>query len=145
MKKFRFPLETVRKLRHHQLELESMKLGAIQQEMTQLDDLGAQLTAWGTLEENEVMRKSVLEPRELSSLDGFRRYLRNQKGRLEMLRGQTSQRLEAQKVRIQEARRAAELLDKLKERAHERWEKDVNKEWDAFAEEVFISQWKRNS
>ena len=90
------------------------------------------------------MRKSVLQSRELNSLDGFRKYLRQQKARLEGLRAHTSQRLDTQRQRLQEARRAAELLDKLKERAHERWEKDANKEWDAFAEEVFIAQWKRH-
>ena len=145
MKKFQFPLETVRKLRHHQWELESMKLGAIRQEMAQLDEMGEQLRAWGDLEENEVMRKSILKPRELNSLDGFRAYLTKQEARLEGLRAATAQRLAAQSQRLQEARRAAELLDKLKERAHQRWEKEINKQWDAFAEEVFISQWRRNS
>ena len=145
MKKFAFPLETVRKLRHHQMDLEAMKLVAIQQELGQLDDLGSQLTAWSTLEENEVMRKSVLQSRELNGLDSFRKYLRKQQGRLEMLRTGTTERLEAQTLRVRAAKRAAELLDKLKDRAHERWEKDVDKEWDAFAEEVFISQWKQRS
>ena len=145
MKKFRFSLETARKLRHHQFDVEAAKVSAIQRELTQLDDLGEQLSDWENLEEGEVMRKSVLLPRELHGLEGFRKYLHKQQARHETLRAQTTQRLEAQKERSQEAKRAAELLDKLKDRALERWEKDANKEWDAFAEEVFISQWKRTS
>ena len=142
MKKFRFPLETARKLRKHQLDIEEAKLAANRQELGQLDEMGRQLSEWGSHEETLVLRKSILKAQELTSLADFRRYLRKQQDRLALLRGQSEQRLTVQMKRVQDARRAAELLNKLRERAHEHWEKAANKEWDAFAEEVFIAQWK---
>lgn len=140
MKRFRFPLEPVRRWRQEQARVEEMNLERLREECAArrraLDTLEARAIA----EAEAVLRCQSLEAASLGVLDSYRRYARREAARMSGEIGQWEQRISGQQKRVIEARRQARLLDRLHERYFEKWEMEAAREQEQLAAELFLAR-----
>jgi hypothetical protein len=141
MKRFRFPLERVRKWRQDQARLEEMRLRQLYSEMR-----AAEAERKAIVEESESSRRAVIgrqcvTAEELSSLEAFKKYAAEQVRRLDARRRALAASIEEQQARALEAHRSFQLLDGLHDRALNSWAAARDKEQDELAAELFLARW----
>ena len=143
MKRFHFTLEPVQKLRLRQMETEEAKLAPLYREMEAIEESGRQLKLDLAQEERRIADPAIaLQSFDFELLDQFRRFAVRRMEQLRIQNRQCQQRIDEQLVRVREAKRKHELLEKLRLRGLAEWQVSFNKELDALAEEVFIAKWK---
>ena len=147
MKRFTFPLERVRLWRKSQIDIEYAKLQRLFDEMRILEASVASLHS--TVEEARAPIQiaaaagNPLDAGELTRLDDYQLFARHQVGVFARKKQQILERITAQRARLVEARRNFSLLDKLKERAQEKWQAEHDKELEDLASELFLAKWNR--
>jgi hypothetical protein len=145
MKRFAFPLESVRLWRSEQAEMEALKLQHLHRELRDLvihrETLAAELAA----EEKAVLGQETLDQRQLADLDSFREWVRARMVPMNARERECGTRVEVQKPRVMEARRNYELLDRLKKKARTEWQAGVDKEQEQEATELFLAKRQRES
>jgi len=139
MKKFSFPLETARRWRERQAEMEEARLQtlfgqrqAIERRMAALDD---ELR----VEHRRIEGRSS-DARELAMLDEFRIWVNREKQRLTAGRAECERRIAAQRATVVEARRRFQLVDRLKEKALIEWHAANAKEQEDMAAELYLAR-----
>ncbi|MCW5978997.1 MAG: hypothetical protein KIT09_13030 [Bryobacteraceae bacterium] len=146
MKRFTFPLERVRLWRKTQIDIEYAKLQELFAELRRLECEVADLhqTEQGARKAllAHAVARQPLEGAELERLDDFHLYARQQDGLLARNKEALLGRIAAQRERLIEARRKLSLLDKLKERASDQWQREFEKEIETLASEQFVARWK---
>ena len=143
MKRFHFPLESVQNLRLRQLETEEAKLGPIYRELEAMEQADAQIKQELVAEQARVSDPAIiLRSFDLTVLDQFREFAVRRAVQLQWQKQNCQKRIQEQLVRIREAKQKHELLEKLREKELAEWNKSLNKELDALADEVFIAKWK---
>ncbi len=141
MKRFDFPLERVREWREKKVAVEEAKLERLLGELSAIDAAHAELDREQERNEQMILRAEGVTALDLSALDGFRRYAKAERVRIENLRADCIQRIDARRAAIMEARRRFELLDRLKQRNLRAWTADVNRELEANAAEAYLARW----
>ena len=149
MKRFQFPLDRVLRYRQMQAETEEARLQAQLGRLAEVDGQIAGLEREGLRTEDAVRQTLAADcevlPGQLASYPGYRLVLaRGKKGLLEERRRRVEE-VEKQRAAVLHAHQAREVLQRARAEAHRRWEEDYNKETDATAGELFLSQWKRRS
>jgi flagellar export protein FliJ len=139
MKKFSFPLESARRLRQQQQELEEAKLGEIAARLHEWKRRIASLDAERDQAEGALRGRKTFEGAELSALENYRSEAARRRRNLEADLGQERQRLGAQRQVLVEAKRRVELLERLKEKALADWRREWDKEQEQAATEVHLA------
>ncbi|MBI1791566.1 MAG: hypothetical protein HYR60_28895 [Acidobacteria bacterium] len=139
MKRFRFSLDRVLSWRRQQLELEQSRLAALLAELT------GRIAHAGRLEREqlEVRRRLCAEPQELAAGDNWLRCLA---GQLQQTRAEIAafeRRIQAQQTAVRAARRAAEVLERLKQRRFGEWQAALDREEENLAGELYLARWKK--
>lgn len=140
MKRFGFPLERVRLWRHTELELELARMAPLQAELAALHRRRRALADERAAAEAAVLGSGRIRPDELVALDAYRHWAEREDGRIGALADECVRRIEAQRARILEARRRAELLDRMKDRALAAWKTALDHEQEALAAELFMGR-----
>ena len=145
MKRFEFPLETARRWRREQQEMEEMRLQQLYADLQQIALQRKRLDAEYAAADSRLRSGKIILAEDLFNLDNFRRQLRKRTEALDQARRQCERRIEAQRERVIEARKNFELLDHLKKRKQEDWRLESLKEQEALASELFLARWNRES
>ncbi len=140
MKRFRFPLERVRRWRSEQANLEELKLEQLRAEAARLAGARLEVEAEAVRSAREVLAQSSIDALELTSLESYRQHLRRRAYELENLERQSEAKVAEQRRRVIEARRQFELLDRLHDKAWRAWLAEGNKEQERFAAELFLAK-----
>lgn len=143
MKRFSFRLQNVLKWRLLQLELEEEKLQELFGELQRLLDLRGSLEAAKAEAERSVLGAQAVAAYELVALDSHRRWVAARQQRLARQAHECQIRIDAQRERVRKAEQDLKLLEKLRERRHGQWSAEVDKAYQALAEEVYLAQWQR--
>lgn len=141
MKRFDFPLERVREWREKQVAVEEAKLERLFRELEAITAARAELEAEQARNEQMVVQSAGVTASDLQALDGFRRYVKAERARIENLRADCNKRIEEQRAAILEARRRYELLARLKQRSLRLWTAEMNRELEANAAEAYLAKW----
>ena len=140
MKRFDFPLETVRRWRLERAGIEELKLRQILAEKQKLATRKVQIYSEMAQTARQVLGQPSMQSLELQSLDSFRLYGRNRIRDIENQERQCEARAVEQRNRVLEARRQFELLDRLRQKALAEWRAAGNKEQEEMAAELFLAK-----
>ena len=139
MKKFTFPLETARRWRERQAEMEEGRLQALFGEKKTIERRMAALDEELQAEHRRIEERTS-DARELAMLDEFRTWVNREKLRLGAARGECERRIAAQQAAVVEARRRFQLVDRLKEKALIEWHSASAKEQEELAAELYLAR-----
>lgn len=145
MRRFRFRLESVLGWRLIQLELEETKLQKLLEELRRLESQQEAFEAAKAQAERSVYASAVLEAHELRALEAHRVHITSEKKRLQARQADCAARIAAQREAVRKAEQNLRLLEKVKQRRFAEWAREVDKEQESLAAEVFLSQWQRQS
>ncbi len=145
MRRFRFRLESVLGWRLIQLELEETKLQRLLEELRGLESRQAALEVAKAEAERSVLSLQVVEAQELRALEAHRLHLASEKARLREQQADCAARIAAQRDAVRKAEQNLRLLEKIKQRRFAEWAREVDKEQESLAAEVFLARWQRNS
>ena len=140
MKKFQFPLETIRRWRLERVGIEELKLRQILAEKHKLAAIKAQIQSEIAQTLQQVLGQSSMRPLELESLDSFRLYVRGRVRDLDRQERQCEAKIVEQRNHVLEARRQFELVERLREKALTEWRAAGNKEQEEMAAELFLAK-----
>jgi flagellar biosynthesis chaperone FliJ len=140
MKRFEFPLETVRRWRLERVGIEELKLRQILAEKHKLAAMKAQIQSEMAQSAQQVLGQSSMQRLELESLDSFRLYVRGRVRALEHQERQCEAKVVEQRNQVLEARRQFELLERLRQKAMTEWRAAGNKEQEEMAAELFLAK-----
>ena len=139
MKRFTFPLETARQWRNRQAEIQEMRLQQLVAEKQNIEDRRVALD-----EELDRERRRIgdgaIDVQRLASLDRYATFVTREQHRLAAARADCDRRIEAQRAVLMEARRAFQLIERLKEKALIEWQAAGAKEQEELAAELFLAR-----
>lgn len=141
MKRFQFPLDRVRRWRQEQAALEKLKLERGYAQLAALDEERARAENERAASERNVLGQAFVEAGELQALDAYRLHVRSRVEKLETRRGEVLAEIERQRERLVEARRRAELLERLKTRMIDAWQAAADREEETLASELYLAKW----
>ncbi|MGA2881782.1 MAG: hypothetical protein ABSG13_22755 [Bryobacteraceae bacterium] len=144
MKRFHFPLERVRRWRDGQASLEEMKLEQLRGNASALREQRQNIVLERARSEQEVLGQLRMEGTELQSLDSYRLYIRSKIRDIENRERQVGVQVEQQRQTVIQARRQAELLERLKRKALDEWQAANDREQESFAAELHLARWTRH-
>jgi len=140
MKRFHFPLERVRRWRSEQARIEELKLEQLVERVTRLREEKRGIESARANAEQQVLCQASIEASELASLEAYRLHVRN---KIRDINGRTRQAemaAEQQRQRLIQARRDAELLERLKRKALGEWQTASNREQETLATELYLAK-----
>src|SRR5580704_4009341 len=140
MKRFSFPLERVRLWRAGQVALEELKLERLREALSKLQQERQRIQTERASSQRQVLGQPSMDATELQSLDVYRLHTGNRIREIENRERQAAQQADAQRQRVIEARRAAELLDRLRRKAMEEWRTASDREQETLATELFLAK-----
>ena len=144
MKRFEFRLDRVREWRKTQVDLEAARLERLFGEKHRLEEAAAELRRKVQAEEKKLATAMAagekVDGRQFSRLDDFRLHAKQEQYALANRREQLLARIDEQRRRLVEAQRNAKLLDRLKEKARDTWEKEYSKELEELAAELHLAR-----
>jgi hypothetical protein len=143
VKKFSFGLDRVRTWRSEQVETEKLKLRRLFDERHAMEAAGALLDRELAEEEKHVRSQVHLDAQQLGALDAFKLYVKSEKSRLVARLAECDHRIAAQRQRLLDVRRQFRLLERMKRRELDDWNRALTRETDELAAEVHLSQWGR--
>jgi hypothetical protein len=145
MKRFSFPLERVRLWRAGQAALEELKLEHLREALSKLQQEKRGIQTERASSDRQVLGQPSIEASELESLGVYRLHTRNRIREIENRERLAGVQVEAQRQRAIEARRAAELLDRLQRKAKEEWRTASDREQETLATELYLAKRLRRS
>ena len=139
MKKFMFPLGRVMDWRETQARIQESKLEAMYAELRAIESKETALMRQRSDAQRAVLAGAT--GADLGSLDTFRKFTVAEHTRLESLRADCSRRIAAQLQLVAAKRRDVRLLERLRDRRHQAWTRDLHRELDAQADEAYLAKW----
>jgi len=140
MKRFQFPLDRVRRWRAGQAALEELKLEQLRERWTKLGEEKRAIEGACAHSQREVLRQPSMEAGDLQSLDAYRLHARTKIRDIEIRERQTEAQVEQQRQRVIQARREAELLERLKRQALDEWRAASDREQETLAAESYLAK-----
>ena len=140
MKRFDFPLETVRRWRLERVGIEELNLRQILFEKQKLAGAKLQIESETAQTARQVLAQPSVGSLELESLDSYRLYTRSLIRHLEDQVRQCEAKIVAQREKVLETRRQFELLERLRQKALMEWRAAGNKEQEEIAAELFLAK-----
>jgi len=138
MKKFDFPLGRVMDWRATQARVEESKLESLYAELRAIEASESALMRQRSEAERAVLAGTTGAV--LNSLDTFRKFTISEHTRLEKLREECARRIAAQIQVVAAKRRDVRLLERLHDRRHQAWTRDLHREIDAQADEAHLAK-----
>ncbi len=145
MKRFQFPLDRVRRWRAEQAALEELKLERWYVHLAALDQERARTENERAASERNVLVQASVEAGELQALDAYRLHARSRIEKMENRRREVLAQVEKQRLCLMEARRRAELLERLKTRTFDAWRAAADREEETLAGELYLAKWGRGT
>jgi len=143
MKKFMFGLERVRQWRAEQVEAEKLKLRRLFDERRAVEAAASLLERQQAEAQRAILAQSSLEAQQLGALDAFRNHVRREKLRLAQRMAECEHRIAEQRRRLLEVRRQFRLLERMKQREWEDWNRALRAETENLSAEAHLAQWSR--
>lgn len=143
MKRFRFPLERVKKWREDQAGLEEMRLQTLYSEIGNLEAEQRRIAAETEQSCRGILRQAAVSAQELSTLEDYRLYAARESRRIAARRRDVEARIVEQRRRVLDARRKCQLLDGLRDKALISWTAAQDKEQEDLAAELFLAKRQR--
>jgi hypothetical protein len=140
MKRFRFPLETVRRWRLERAGIEELKLRQILAEKRTLVASKEKIQDEMAQTARQVLEQPSIPALELERLDSFRLHVRGRIRKMEQQGRECEVRIIEQRNNVLEARRQFELIDRLRQKALTEWRALGNKEQEDMAAELFLAK-----
>jgi flagellar export protein FliJ len=140
MKRFGFPLQRVLEWRSEQAEAEEVKLRRLLAEKEALESEQRFILAEQSESGRALIAAGAVDALELRALDLYRAHLKRRALEMEGKVAAATQKVEAQRARLVDARRNHKLLEKLKERAQAQWHYDMQRELEDLAGEAYLAQ-----
>ncbi len=144
MKRFNFSLERVRRWRSEQASVEELKLHGLRDGLRRLESVQRGVEAELSESESRVLGQSSIDPVELTSLGSYRVGARRKIRELQEQGREYAAKIAEQRQRVLEARRQAELLDRLRAKAFGEWQGAIDREQEELAAELFLARPRRN-
>ncbi len=141
MKKFTFPLGRVMDFRRMQARLEEIKLEALYAELRAIDTREVALIQQSVQSEKALRAAASVTGFDLELFDSYRHAMKEEQKRMDQARAGCRKKIDAQLQVLTMKRRDVKLLEHLKERRFEKWEKEMFKEIDQQAEEAYLAKW----
>ena len=145
MTAFHFPLQRVLDWRRTQLELEQARYRQQVAALAALDRRRDAAEAEGMRAELDIRQSTSVPGHELEALSGFRSRVKTGQARLAKLREQAGKELAERHKSMLEARRRADLLDRLSDRQRQEWSARSARELEELAGDAFLAQWNRRA
>jgi flagellar export protein FliJ len=145
MKKFVFPLDRVLAWRQAQARLEEAGLSRLHQEVQALDLRHAALDQAVLEASGRLLAAPSATAAELGAMEHFRSSVSAQTRFLQKTRLTLEQRIARQTQTLVERRREAQLLDSLRERRLQEWQKAAVRELEQQADESFLARLNRSA
>jgi beta-glucosidase-like glycosyl hydrolase len=143
MKGFQFRLERVLSWRRTQLTLAEAKAEQLKGALCAIDTAMMELARRRTASQEHVSQASVVSGVELEMLERSRVWTIREERRLAARKLEVQRAIEDQERCVSEARRRVKLVERLKERKHQIWQEEADRESDELASESAIAQWRR--
>ncbi len=143
MKKFEFPLSRVLDWRQTLARIEELKLERLYAELRAIESREAELLAERSRSERAAAEARSQTGSELAALDAFRRFAIAEHTRLEQLRAESKKRIADQIGVVALKRRDVRLLEHLKDRRMGEWNRDLAREIETQAGEIYLAKWDR--
>jgi flagellar export protein FliJ len=143
MKRFLFPLERVRRWRAEQASVEELKLERLYGQLGALENEKRKIASERSASERMVLEQTSMYASELQALDTYRLHARSQIGQIEQGQREVTAEIAQQRQRLIEARRQAELLERLKNKKFEEWQALASREEETIAGELYLANWRR--
>ena len=140
MKRFVFPLDTVRRWRLERAGIEELKLRQILAQKQNLAAARARFQSEMAQTAQQILGQPSMQSLELESLDSFRVHVRGRVRDIENQERQCEAGIVVQRNIMLEARRQFELLERLRQKAFTEWQAAVNKEQEEMASELFLAK-----
>lgn len=145
MKRFHFPLERVRRWRAEQADLEELKLEQLASELNRIRQQKRCIENDRLSNEKEILTQTSIPATDLQNLDDYRVFTRNRIQDAENRERKAEALMIEQRQRVIEARRRAELLERLKRKALEEWEAANDREQEGLAAELYLAKLTRRA
>ncbi len=142
MKKFKFPLDSLRRYRNTLFEQEQVRLQSMLAELRKLEERRVQIRAEVEQCRLQLQRLTVVPVDHLTAMQAFRRHADEEIKRIAQMKISLAERIDQQKLAVKLARRNVEALEKLKERRFQTWRLDVDREMEATVAELVIARFK---
>jgi hypothetical protein len=143
MKRFQFSLEHAMQLRRLRADMERARLEALYAELRQIDVQKRNLEAEESAAHNQVKTQNSVWSQQLIALDRFTHHMGTRKEHLEARRVDFFRQVAEQQVRLVDAERKFELLEKLKTEKKAGWTAAFDREQEELASEVYLAKWER--
>jgi len=140
MKRFHFPLETVRRWRLERAGIEEVKLRQILGEKQKLAAAKGQIQGQLSQTVQQVLGQPSIPAFELESLDSFSVHVRGRVRKLDSQERECEARIVDQRNKVLKARRQFELIERLRQKALTEWRAAGNKEQEDLAAELFLAK-----
>lgn len=140
MKRFDFPLERVRRWRAEQAELEELKLEQLAAELNRIRQEKRSVENDRLRSEQEILAQKAIRAEDLRCLEDYRVFTRNKIRDTEARERKVEAIILEQRRRVTEARRRAELIERLKRKALDDWETANDREQEALAAELYLAK-----
>jgi flagellar export protein FliJ len=142
VKKFKFPLDSLRRYRNTLFEQEQVRLQTLLAELRKLEERRLQVRAEVEQSRVELQMLTVVPVDQLTAMQAFRRHADEEIKRIAQMKTNLAERIDQQKLAVKLARRNVEALEKLKERRLQTWRLDVDREMEATVAELVIARFK---
>lgn len=142
MKKFDFPLHRVMEFRRTQARLEEIKMENLYVALRAVDSREVALIEQRVQSEKALKAAKSVMGCDLESFNTYRVAMKEEQKRMDKTRAELRKKIDAQLAIVTAKRRDVKLLEHLKQRRFEAWEKDMLKEIDQQAEETFLAKWR---
>jgi flagellar export protein FliJ len=140
MKRFQFPLDRVLRWRAGQAALEELKLEQLCDSLARLNQEKREVESRRSVSERDLLGQAWIQAAALQSLDRYRRHARDKIRDFEQQEKHAAAQMEEQRQRVIQARKNAELLERLKQKALEEWQAACDREQETLATELFLAR-----
>ena len=140
MKKFRFSLEAALRWRQLKAEQEKAKVEAIAAEIGRIDAAKLALDDEKQQADRSIKQAGSASAGDLHAFDAYVRHAAQRRVMLEGRKVEVRRRLSEQQSFYVDARREAELLEKLKARHRAAWERESDRELETWAGEAYLAK-----
>ena len=141
MKSFRFPLERVLHWRKMRQRAEEEKLARLENHLSMLLHREKQIQALQIKSETEVLNRPTVSGADLKALSAFRLRLEQEKIKIREQQVRCAEQIKLQRLNLLKARQEYRVLEKLKEKRHEIWTYEHERELENLASEAFLARW----
>lgn len=142
MKRFEFHLQSALDWRQRRLETEQARLEALQTQRSRLQASIDSIQAARHQSQDAVAQAAELDRIDFDLVEGYRHAAEYQMRRLSAEIARLDAGIAQQRTRVTEANREHRLLEKLRERRLDDWQKGIDRQIEEEAGERYLAQWK---